>query len=672
MHQFVLTSLRASMLALAAISCTAFAPHAVAAPVPIKNFFDNPAFSGAILSPDAKCMAVLVAGEGGRDRLAVVDLVNNTVKVVAKFSAADIGQFEWVNNERLVFNSRDKRVGPGDAMYGPGLYAVNRDGSNFKQLVDVIGKGVTEHAVARTILPYNHYLMGQRGAQNSDAIYVRSPRFGDDGHIEVENLVRLDTVTGRATTLERPGKVQSWMLDAKGEPRLTTTLDKNIETIQYLDPATGAWRKLVSFDGYLGGKGAFSALGFAPDGSLYVAAHAGHDLAALYTFDFNTGKPAPKPVLALDGFDFEGHLVIADDKLLGIRYTSDASATVWFDEKMKTTQAAVDALLPNTVNLLNPAPHAVAPQLLVVSYSDRQPAKYNLYNTQTGSLNPVGETHAGIDPALMGEQEFVRIKARDGTKVPAWLTLPNGSNRKQLPMVVLVHGGPYLRGTEWGWAADDQFLASRGYAVLQPEFRGSAGYGSKHFRAGFKQWGLAMQDDIADATKWAIAQGIADPKRICIAGASYGGYATLMGLINDPDLYKCGVDWVGVTDLTLLHSGHWSFTSDMSDGYRQYGMPTLVGDPVTDAAQFKATSPIEQAARIRQPLLMAYGAVDQRVPLYHGRKFYDAVKQTNPNVEMVIYDEEAHGWTLPKNRYDFWARVETFLDRQIGKGAAPK
>jgi dipeptidyl aminopeptidase/acylaminoacyl peptidase len=225
-----------------------------------------------------------------------------------------------------------------------------------------------------------------------------------------------------------------------------------------------------------------------------------------------------------------------------------------------------------------------------------------------------------------------------------------------------------VRGGQWGWHPQAQFLASRGYAVLEPEYRGSTGYGFRHYRAGWKQWGRAMQDDIADGATWAIAEGIVDPRRICIAGASYGGYAALMGLINDPALYKCGINWVGVTDIKLLATGHWSFTSDMSDTYKQYGMPELVGDLVADAAQLTATSPLAQAARIKQPLLLAYGAADRRVPLYHGTQFYEAVKRTNADVEWVVYADEGHGWTVPKNRIDFWSRVEKFLDKNIGSG----
>lgn len=203
--------------------------------------------------------------------------------------------------------------------------------------------------------------------------------------------------------------------------------------------------------------------------------------------------------------------------------------------------------------------------------------------------------------------------------------------------------------------------------MLEVEFRGSTGFGLAHFEAGLKQWGLAMQDDIADGTRWAIAQGIADPKRICIAGASYGGYAVLMGLVNDPDLYRCGIEWAGVTDIELMYTGTWFSKSDASAAYMRFGMPVMIGDRVKDAAQLKATSPIEQAARIHQPLLLAYGRDDKRVPIYHGRKFYSAVTRTNPDVEMLSYGGEGHGWSLAETRIDFWQHVEFFLHKHIGE-----
>jgi len=310
--------------------------------------------------------------------------------------------------------------------------------------------------------------------------------------------------------------------------------------------------------------------------------------------------------------------------------------------------------------------------VLVQSYSDVVPAIYSLYNTQTGQLSKIADVRPDIKPAQMGRQQFVRYKARDGLEIPALLTLPAGGATSKLPMVVLVHGGPYVRGASWGWNPVSQFLASRGYAVLEPEFRGSLGFGIKHFKAGFKQWGLAMQDDIADGVQWAVGKGIADGSRVCIAGASYGGYATLMGLVKDPGLYKCGINWVGVTDIKLLYNGGWTFTNDTSDEFKAYGMPDMIGDPVRDAAQLEATSPIAQAARIRQPVLLAYGGVDRRVPINHGTQFRDALMKTNKDVEWVEYPVEGHGWALEKNTIDFWSRVERFLDRNIGPGAAKK
>ena len=669
MSSYLLLLLRAVVLFACALTAPAFSADAAPpAPPPIADFFDNPAFSEAILSPNGKFLAVRFSKDNKRDRLIVIDLATNAIKVVAQFSDRDVNQFEWVNNERLVFDSTDKTIGPGDAVYWPGLFAVNRDGSNFRQLVQVSGSFIQEHGVARNVLPANHFLVAQKGAQTSDDVYVTNPKregLDEAGDLKYVNLVRVNTLTGRTETVRRPGLARGWLLDHKGEPRICVTLDKNTEAVWYLDPSSKEWRQIAAFDAYLGGKDAFTPLAFAPDGTLYVLSARGRDKQALHTFDPRTGQISAEPLVVLADYDFSGRLITSRDKLLGVRYLSDARATVWFDEKMKALQATIDAALPANVNLIDVPARAEAPWVLVRSYSDRQPARYILYNLESGKFNPVGSTHERIVPARMAEQELVRITARDGLTVPAWLTGPN-SKRKNLPMVVLVHGGPYVRGNEWAWSPDSQFLASRGYAVLEPEFRGSTGFGTRHYRAGWKQWGLKMQDDIADATKWAIAQGIADPKRICIAGASYGGYATLMGLVNDPALYKCGINWVGVTDINLLYTGHWSFTSDMSSAYLKYGAPTLIGDPEKDAAQLRATSPLLLAARITQPLLLAYGGADRRVPLYHGKKFLEALKEHNPNVEWVVYEEEGHGWSLPKNRIDFWGRVEKFLQRQIG------
>jgi dipeptidyl aminopeptidase/acylaminoacyl peptidase len=398
----------------------------------------------------------------------------------------------------------------------------------------------------------------------------------------------------------------------------------------------------------------------------------GKDTSALHRFDVGAGKIDPEPLVSTAGYDFAGDLVTTHDKVLGLHFVTDAEAVEWLDPATKALQQRIDKLLPGTINLLSLPVRGEAPWVLVSAFADTTPVVYMLFNTKTGTLGKLGDSRPAIDSRQMAHQQAVRYKARDGLEIPALLTLPPGGKRAQLPLVVLVHGGPFARGASWGWNAQSQFLASRGYAVLEPEFRGSTGFGAKHFTAGWKQWGLAMQDDLADGARWAIAQGIAAPGRICIAGASYGGYAALMGLVKDPDLYQCGIDWLGVTDINLIYTGTWIDDSDLSDDYKQFGMPLMIGDPVADAAQLKATSPLEQAARIKQPVLLAYGGADRRVPLYHGTRLRDALWRTNANVEWIEYPEEGHGWAVVENRIDFWSRVEQFLDKQIGKDAPPK
>jgi dipeptidyl aminopeptidase/acylaminoacyl peptidase len=642
--------------------------RANAAPPPVQDLFDNAEFGGAQLSPSGRYLAAKVTAAGsGRDRLAVVDLATLEAKAVASFADGDIGDFQWISENRLLFDSTDKDLAPGEVNAAPGLYAVDRDGRNFRALAERRGRFVRS-GDAPELLPWHTYMLDQPGAQDSDSVYVRSVHFETSGSVLAIELLRLDTRTGRTTEVSEPGHVLHWVLDARGEPRMAVTLEDGKHTIWLLEK--DKWRAVTTFDGYADTSGGFEPLEFAADGRLYVSARRNGDRRAVHVFDPATGKVGDKAVFALDRHDFSGHLIQLGGKLAVVRYKGDSMDTAWIDPDMQALQATIDAKLPGMVNLIDVPRRPASPFVLVTTYSDRQPKVYLVYNRETGKFSPVGKSHPRIVPRQMGTQDNVLYTARDGLPIPGLLTLPAGAGlQDKLPMVVLVHGGPWVRGTEWGWSADAQFLASRGYAVLEPEFRGSTGYGARHFAAGLKQWGLAMQDDVADGARWAIAQGIADPKRICIAGASYGGYATLMGLIRDPDLFRCGVAWAGVADLKLMY-GSWLHGSDFPKQYIRYGMPQLVGDLEKDAAQLTATSPVEQAARLRQPLLLAHGSADRRVPRAHGVRLRDAVRATNKDVEWVEYEDEGHGWTLPKNRFDFWTRVEKFLDRHIGAGAA--
>ena len=637
---------------------------AEAKPPPVADFFQNPAFSSAVLAPSGRLLGLVVGSKNDRDRLAVIDLDTMKVQPVATYSDADVVNPQWVNDKRLVFSLSERRLAAADQRFAPGLFAVNADGSGLRQLVQR-ERVFVQDGIGTRQLPWNTFLLNQRGTQVGDEVYVVQPEAYSEKGFDFFKLLRLNTVTNRSEELDTPNNAFGWLMDSQGQLRAVHTARAGRAVIHWRDTASGNWRKLREFDRFTGGDLTLRFVG--ADGRVYATANgpaaSTGDTSVVTTYDPTTDQLAAKPVLATARFDLQPEFIASDEKLLGLRFVVDAEVTQWFDESLKAHQAELDKLLPATVNRLTPPRRGDSPWMLVRAFSDTQPALYFLYHAQTRKLTRLGGEQPGIQPAQMSAMDFVRYKARDGLEIPAYLTLPESSaSKKNLPLIVWVHGGPWVRGASWQWQAPVQFLASRGYAVLQPEFRGSTGFGSKHFRAGFKQWGLAMQDDLADGARWAVAQGVADPKRICIMGASYGGYATLMGLAKDSDLFRCGVQWLGVADMLLLFDARWS---DVSDEFKRYGMPQLIGDRHEDLAQLEATSPVKLVARIKNPLLMGYGRADRRVPIEHGRRFFEAVKPHNPGAELVEYDKEGHGWALPATELDWWSRVEVFLARHL-------
>ena len=626
----------------------------------IEHFFQPSSFAQARLSPDGKNVAMLTAGPDKRLALSIMETSSTSPKVIARFSNADIVSVNWVNNNRLVYSMGDRQIGGTEARMGPGLIAIDKDGKNPR---DIIERSSGSSNTKFRVLTNRYSFYGTTGIPGSEDVFITQS--SGTRTAPAATLMRANTVTGLADGIASPANSGSFLVDNAGELRVVVSTHEKLTSIMYKDPKDNKWRNLLTFDPIK--EDGFSPSFIAPDGSLYVTTHLGKDTTSVYQYDLENNKVLPTPLVTLDGYDFEGSFIYSKvkNKLLGIRYETDAQATTWFDNDLKLVQEKVDALLPGTINNISIARDSDSDVVLVSAFSDTLPGYYLLFNTKTEKMTRLGITRPEIDQAQMSNKDMIRYKARDGLDIPAYLTLPKNSNGKNLPLILMVHGGPYVRGGNWNWNPQTQLLASRGYAVLEPDFRGSQGYGKKLHQAGWKQWGLKMQDDLDDARKWAVDQGYADPDRVCIAGASYGGYAVLMGLIRNPELYKCGISWVGVSDINLLYDVAWSDTS--SSLWEKYGMPTLIGDQVKDAAQLKATSPLEQAARLKKPLILAYGADDARVPLVHGTKFYNAIKANNPDVEWIVYSGEGHGWRKLENNVDFWTRIEKFLDKNIGK-----
>ena len=662
----------AAMAALAVMSPTL---AMALVPVPLADFFRYPLSSQAIMSPTGRYVAATMkGGENNRLGLVLIDLTApGKSRTLALYADVDIVSVQWVNDERLVFRVADFQSPAGEQI-GGGLFVVDREGKdpprnlirrNFStdEVGGVVAVSGTRFADLGLSIYHRFHSVVRDGS--NDVIVERVDR-GDRHQISGRTLLRLDTVSGRARAITQggPDHVHTWALDGNGVARAAISSFEGKSRLYWRPSADAAWSKFSEWPTYGDSRDRINLVAVDGKNLLYVAGRRGKDAdkEVLSRIDMNRTEIEWSPIVELDGYDFAGELVIGrKNDVLGVRFLTDARGTHWFDATLKGLQARIDKVLPGRINEISCGECADPQKLLVWSWSDKQPAVIYVFDASANTLSALIESRPWVKAQEMSRRELQRVAARDGLSIPVHLTRPNGQ-KGAAPMVVLVHGGPYTRGGEWTWNAESQFLASRGYVVLEPEYRGSTGFGFRYFRAGWKQWGLAMQDDIADATRWAIDQGIADAGRICIAGASYGGYATLMGLIRYPELYRCGVNWVGVTDIELLYTSRWS---DLSDLWREYGMPVLVGDRDKDAAQLAATSPVKLAAKLTQPLFMAYGGDDRRVPIVHGITLRSAVESHNKNLEWVTYRGEGHGWVLESNNVDFWSRVEKFLDKNL-------
>jgi len=346
-----------------------------------------------------------------------------------------------------------------------------------------------------------------------------------------------------------------------------------------------------------------------------------------------------------------------DGRLLAVCYETEKPQLHFVDDEARHEQEAIDRALPWTVNRI--VDRDQSERLAIVEASaDRVPPKYFLFDRDDRSLSFLFEAYPNLADADLAPMKPIRFEARDGLVIHGYLTLPVGVEPRNLPTIVLPHGGPWSRDV-WGWNAEVQFLASRGFAVFQLNFRGSTGYGVHHRELGYGEFGLKMQDDITDGTRWLIDQGIADPERIGIFGSSYGGYASLQALVKAPDLYRAGASYAAVTDLiTMLNDDeHYLFFEGQ--------LERMVGDEWDDREYLISVSPARQAHRIRAPVLVAHGTQDPRVHVKHAKAMSDALEHAGVEVETYLYRDEVHGFLDERNAIDFYTKLASFFERHL-------
>ncbi|HSS28774.1 MAG TPA: alpha/beta fold hydrolase, partial [Usitatibacter sp.] len=507
-----------------AAACTAVR---AAGAIPIDALFRLPQYGAMVMAPDGKHIAALIP-INGRQNIAVLDLATHKAQALTGLTDFDVVYLRWINSHRLAFQTGTLSVTAFDSR-GSGLYTIGIDGQGMRRI------GASAGYILRTLPDESEEFIGIVSDSNGST-----------------RPLRVDSRTGRRTPIEtdkpETGKGEGWIVDRQGVPRVfVESLVGEKRKVYYRDGEGSPWVMLEEFASGDAEKWVPVAIA---DGqhAIYVASWIGRDKAAIVRYDTATRKMGE--VLAQHPRVDIGSIVTDHDgALLGVRYLDDKTGAAWTDENFARVQVGIDKALPDTVNWLTASLDQA--RFLIYSWSDVKPMSFYLFDPKSGKLEWLADSRPWLDPKSLSPMTPVRYAARDGLEIPAYLTIPRGSAGKNLPMVVMVHGGPWVTGDAWGFNPEVQFLASRGYAVLQPNYRGTTRYGWKHFSSSFHQWGLAMQDDITDGVKWAIAQGVADPKRICIYGASYGGYAAMMGLAKTPELFKCGVDYVGVTDLKL-------------------------------------------------------------------------------------------------------------------------
>lgn len=599
--------------------------------IPMEDFFKNPTMTRFQISPDGTKLAFMQPWED-RMNIHVREIDSDDVTRVTHSTERDIAGYLWVGNDRL---SYVKDQG-GDENWR--IYAVNADGSDDKVLTPF------DEVQARFVDDLE---------EDPDYILVslnrRDPRLHDVYSLNV-NSGELELVA------ENPGNISSWMTDHDGKLRIAMSTDGVNESILYRETEDDDFHTIVTTDF----KETLSPLFFTFDNqNIYVASNRGRDKTAIFEFDLATATEGDL-IFEHPKVDVYGLMYSKKRKVLtGVRYTEAKTSYEFFDEEREALQKELERRLPDVEVRVSDFSKDET-KVLARTFTDKTKGKYYFYDSVTDEFLELADISPWLNEEYMASMKPIKYTSRDGLTIHGYLTLPLSRRAKDLPVVVNPHGGPWARNY-WGFNSEAQFLANRGFAVLQMNFRGSTGYGREFWELSFKEWGKAMQDDITDGVQWLIDEGIADPDRVAIYGGSYGGYATLAGVTFTPDLYACGVDYVGPSNIfTLLASfpPYWELYREM--------FYEMVGDPEDDKIILEGASPLFHVDNIKVPLLIAQGANDPRVKQAESDQIVAALEEKGIEYEYLLKENEGHGFRNEENRFDFYRAMEKFLEKHIG------
>ena len=622
------------------------------AAIPIEHFFADAPMRSVQLSPDGKHLTFLTTLGTGHIGIAMMDIETGKTEALVVMNDENITTYFWKGSDRIVFGG-DLGGNESDS-----LRAINLKTRNVIALAESykeIGAQEANYAIILDTLRLDpkHILVSGRknvGDQNGDGIFLLDVRTA-----ERSKMQGAEVVGGRGLFPDNTGVIRCL------NRRIGDTMVHEVR----LDSKSTFFKVGETPAVIAGGEPNWQPLAFAADNeTLYVLVRDGGVYPHLRAYD--VPKRAFRPDLDYVVEGTYDTIVMSPDraKLLGVYYTTDRPHVHWFDAERARLQAKVDGALPDTFNSIYSS--SDDGQLrIIVSSSDRQPGVYyvlNLDNPARGrpAIMTLGQFNANLQPAQLQPMQPISYQARDGLTIHGYLTLPAGAAGHRVPLIMHPHGGPYGVRDDWGFDPEVQFLASRGYAVLQPNYRGSGGYGVDFLKAGWHEWGGKMQDDLTDGVKWAIAQGYADPDRVAIVGASYGGYAALAGVTFTPELYRCAVNYVGVSDLSII-AGY-----GIGNGRNHFQDRTFENQWIGDDPKYRHDrSPVNFVQNIRVPTLHAYGENDPRVDMDNWKRLKAELDRYHKPYEFVTEGNEGHGFRHENARVSFYRHVEDFLARNL-------
>ncbi len=628
---FGLTLLAAGAFALTGSPLQAELPALISRDV----LFGNPVKSQPQISPDGKTLAYLAPDTNGVLNAWVRTIGKSDDKVITKDKKRGVRRYFWQQDAEHLLYIQDQDGDENFHLYQTSLKTGStRDLTPFSAIrAEIVG---SDPKFPDTLLV---------------GLNIRDARFHDVYRLNLKNgALDLDTVN--------PGNVLDFTADNDLVVRAAQIMHPDGSTeIQVRDDARGTWRSFVKWGADESNGG---LAGFSPDNKkVWLLSSVDHNATRLVEIDLKSGE---KKVVSQDQMYDVGSLMVHPTKntLEAVAYTKARTEWTFFDKSVQADVEALKKLRNGDVSIVS---RDLKDQTWIAAFTlDNAPVSWYSFNRATQKAEFLFTNNPALESAKLVTMKPISYKAKDGMTIYGYLTVPEGIPAKNLPMVLNVHGGPWARDN-WGYRPEAQWLANRGYAVLQVNFRGSTGYGKAYLNAGDKEWGLKMHQDLLDAKAWAIHEGIADAAKTAIYGGSYGGYATLAGLAFTPTEFACGVDIVGPSNLNTLLASIPPYWAPMKAMFTK-----RMGE---DPKFLEERSPLFKAHQIVRPLLIAQGANDPRVKQAEADQIVAAMRKNSQPVDYLLFPDEGHGFARPENRFKFYAAAEEFLAKHLGGRVEP-